>query len=55
MNPRGRTIRLEISLEFYDALEAHALERDVGIADVLRHVVIEWLDDNPAPVLAASA
>jgi hypothetical protein len=46
---RSRTIRLDISPSIYNVLEWNAIEKDMGISDIIRRVVIEWCKSNPVP------
>jgi len=42
-----RTIRLSLVTSIYEALEAHAIKDDIGVADIIRRIVIHWSDEHP--------
>jgi len=49
MTPRSRVIRLDLSNTLYAPLEHHALTLDVGVTDLLRHLIVDWAKEHPLP------
>lgn len=49
MAASSRVIRLDLSPALYAPLEHHALEQDVGVADFLRYLVVQWASEHPLP------
>lgn len=45
----SRTIRLDLSNALYAPLEYYALNKDIGVQDYLRHLIVEWVADHPLP------
>lgn len=48
--PRPRTLRLDICTDIYDVLENEALNRDIGVPDIVRHIIVEWMAENPPTI-----
>jgi hypothetical protein len=45
---RCRTLRLDIASGVYENLEAHAIEQDIGVADLARRLIVRWSHDHQA-------
>jgi len=43
---RLRTIRIDLAPTVYEEAEERAIERDVGVTDLIRHVFLEWLREQ---------
>jgi len=43
---RLRTIRIDLAPVVYERAEVIAAERDIGAADLIRHVFLKWLDSQ---------
>jgi hypothetical protein len=52
---RCRTLRLDIAPGVYDNLEAHAVEEDIGVADLARRIIVRWSHDHQADPPPADA
>jgi len=46
---KGRTLRFDISSSIYPQLEHHAGEADIGVPDLVRRIVIDWVKANHDP------
>lgn len=44
---KGRTLRFDISSSIYPQLERHAQDVDMGVPDLVRRIIIEWVKSHP--------
>lgn len=49
MSAHTRTIRLDLSTTLYEPLEHYATALDIGVSDMVRHLIVRWAADNPIP------
>ena len=50
-----RTVRLPLATSVYMALEAHAIEDDIGVSDIIRRIIIRWSDEHPIDLPSADS
>lgn len=40
---RLRTVRIDLAPSVYEEAEEHAVDQDIGVTDLIRHILLEWL------------
>jgi hypothetical protein len=50
---KGRTLRFDISSSIYPQLERHAQNEDMGVPDLVRRIIIDWVKANPGAEIPA--
>lgn len=50
---KGRTLRFDISASIHPHLERHSEDADMGVPDLIRRILRDWVKENPHPDLVS--